>query len=85
MIAIYSRGSVLPRMSSFSFSTVRFGKAKSYILGHCFMGTYGGDPGTGQGVLTLKNPSLAGFGSNLIQCYFSCESLEFDDNANISK
>ena len=49
------------------------------------MGTYGGDPGTGQGVLTLKNPSLAGFGSNLIQCYFSCESLEFDDNANISK
>ena len=40
----------LNQLSSSSFSSqVKFGKAKSYFLGHRFMVTYGTDPGTGQG------------------------------------
>ena len=39
----------LNQLSSSSFSSqVKFGKAKSYFLGHRFMVTYGRDPGTGQ-------------------------------------
>ena len=38
-----------PTIQYSSFSPqVKFGKAKSYFLGHRFMVTYGRDPGTGQ-------------------------------------